>query len=179
MSPPIESRIVLETARFEKGIDKRKAAVMPALLVGVKAAIFRLVRHVTTKKLQGQVLNRVTGTLIRSIAASPSFRMLRSIAVGTAGTRLGYGAKHEFGGTFQETVSAHARREHMRSTAGGASVRVRAHQVRAHQVRKKYRARRYFRQSVTETKGHRKDRYERAVAIAMKQGRVPTLSELR
>jgi phage gpG-like protein len=78
------------------------------LVTTVSRETFELQRHVVQDKLSGQVLNRRSGALSRSITArvTEDANTIR----GTVGTNLIYARIHEFGGTINHPGSiAHGR----------------------------------------------------------------------
>lgn len=90
------------------------------LLSAVRAAVAMIVRTTVKDTLENRgprYLNRRTGTLIRSVTASPRVEPARieasrfgTVVRGAWGTSLGYGRRHEFGGTFTDKVRPHVRR---------------------------------------------------------------------
>ena len=79
-------------------LDNMPAALKQALLVKVTQLTLRLEKKVKTEKLNGQVLNRITGNLARSIASKvdqgPESVTGRVFSSGD----VKYAAIHEFGG---------------------------------------------------------------------------------
>lgn len=171
---------------------------VPAISRRVARAFLNvLVRRVVKTKLTGQVLNRVTGTLIRDVTASPTIRKAGDVIVGTMGTSLAYGAAHEegFSGTVSvpahevkaHKIKAHTRRQWTSAGRGGGSigksVKVRAHQVRAHTRRAhtkvlNLRARRYLRSTFNELLPEVGDMAGQALFIKARTGRLPRVAEL-
>jgi hypothetical protein len=144
------------------------------------AAMWGAKRTIETKLL-GQVLRRRTGTLIRSIAASPKAGVAseRSVAA-TFGTNLGYGIAHEEGFQGEVTVREHYRRRLGRPLAysiatrevskrgrRGAKERAKAGTilVREHKRRENIRARHYLRRTVREERR----RFEEIVTSAFEE----------
>lgn len=88
---------------IEQMIDRARSAVyheMQAVTVDLTAIIKR-------DKLSGQVLNRVSGDLSRSV--SPNAEVVGYKVIGTVGTNLFYGRIHEHGFRGDVAVSAHTR----------------------------------------------------------------------
>lgn len=80
----------------------------------MKREWFLLQRHVVSNKLSGQVLKRRTGNLASSInvgglnSASEFVNGSTGDIIGRVGTKVVYGAVHEYGGSV--TIKAHTRR---------------------------------------------------------------------
>lgn len=77
-----------------------------------------LIERIKAGKLRGQVLNRISGTLLRSWAAKVPPLALSDGWLGGGGTNLDYAIAHEFGvdKTQAVQVRAHTRRENRRNT---------------------------------------------------------------
>lgn len=77
-----------------------------------------LIERIKAGKLRGQVLNRISGTLLRSWAAKVPPTALPDGWLGGGGTNLDYAIAHEFGvdKTQAVQVRAHTRRENRRNT---------------------------------------------------------------
>lgn len=69
----------------------------------------RLADYVRASKLSGQILNRISGNLSRSI--HPGASIDGDTVIGTVGTNIRYAYVHEVGGTFD--VPAHERMQTM------------------------------------------------------------------
>lgn len=67
-----------------------------------------LAGYVKREKLSGQVLNRISGDLSRSV--SPNTVVNGDIILGTVGTNLFYGKVHEYGFSGNVAISAHTRK---------------------------------------------------------------------
>jgi hypothetical protein len=173
-----------------------KAKLPEAVLVAVRADVADAVRYAVRDQLSGQKLRRRTGTLQRSVAASPRIEPSRidspSRITGVIGTSLGYGKAHEegFAGTVQ--VRAHARRKVAvrRSSTGkvtqksirrlkALSGRGNVVYVNAHDMRVNIRAKLYLRDSVRAVEPKLHDYAMRAIAFLGRTGKVPTLSAIR
>lgn len=81
-------------ARFER----MPAAVQAALLRKVHELSLRLVHFIQTQKLSGQVLNRKSGRLMRSIGSKVEQSAKAVFGVVFQSSDVPYGAIHEFGG---------------------------------------------------------------------------------
>lgn len=160
------------TVTPEKGAEMLRRfgrEALKALLAAGRAASLYATRVATTRKLRGQVLNRRTGTLIRNVAASGGAQTAGNSAVGAwIGTSLGYGIAHEQGFSGPVGVRAHTRL----SRRGGA------HLVRAHQRFVKIRARRYLRDSTTESSDAIARLADEAMDFLAREQRAPTAGEL-
>lgn len=77
-----------------------------------------LIERIKAGKLRGQVLNRISGTLLRSWAAKVPPAALTDGWLGGGGTNLNYAIAHEFGvdKTKSVQVKAYTRRQESRST---------------------------------------------------------------
>lgn len=71
-----------------------------------------LVRKIKEEKLRGQVLNRISGTLLRSWAAKVPPLAIADGWLGGGGTNLNYAIAHEFGVDKEKSINvrAHTRR---------------------------------------------------------------------
>jgi len=167
-----------------------------------------MVLDVTKNRLQGQYLNRRTGTLIRSITASPFVQVLDTVIRGIWGSNLSYARVHEEGyrgrirvpgherGAHRRTGHsrrAHRRRPYTYTNRAGTSVTVRAHtvrggvirthRVRAHAVRSlsrlvSFRARHFMRDTVRDQGPEAMRRIRRALIHLVRTGEVPSASQL-
>ncbi|HET6373011.1 MAG TPA: hypothetical protein VFG76_06875 [Candidatus Polarisedimenticolia bacterium] len=157
--------------------------------VGVRSGVNLLVRHVTMSKLRGQVLRRRTGTLIRSITASPRFIVRSEFIRGIFGSHLDYARYHEEGYRGPIRVPRHVRRahrvrEHMRrNPVTGRLGHVRAHRVAAHQVREHIAnvnipAKYFLLNTVREMGPEAARRVRRAIIYLMRNRRPPTAADL-
>lgn len=79
-------------------LEKMPAAVQAALALKVTALALKLEAWVKTKKLNGQVLNRITGRLARSIANKVTTSSDAVIAKIFSSGDVKYAGIHEFGG---------------------------------------------------------------------------------
>jgi phage gpG-like protein len=98
--------------KVETRIRGMNEKVRQALVDAVKTQWFALQSYVVRTKLSSQVLHRVTGNLASSINVggpntASEFTETPVEIVGRVGTRVVYGAVHEYGGTFK--VPAHQR----------------------------------------------------------------------
>jgi len=171
-----------------RDIQEIRAGLIPTLSAGMRATIGVMVGHVVKNKLRGQVLNRRTGTLIRSVTASQEIRESDRGVRGSFGTNLDYGIRHEEGYTGPinvpaRKVRAHVVREHVRNYRGRAvTVRehtVAQHIVRAHTAQVVVAARHYLRDGFREKLDEGLERFKRALRILVDTGKPPTQAELR
>lgn len=118
----MDSRVVVNLGDLTQTADAYAKHVPKTVGVGVRVWVHRLVAKVTKTKLLGQRLNRRTGTLIRSITASPSVEVTPSMVTGRLGSHLDYARLHELGYTGPVQVRAHVRRlAKLRIRAGKAT----------------------------------------------------------
>lgn len=80
--------------------------VREGLLKAMQAQWYALQSYIVRSKLSGQVLHRVTGVLASSInvgdpQSASQFKDDGNDMVGVVGTKVWYGAVHEYGGTFK------------------------------------------------------------------------------
>lgn len=189
--------IGIDPDEVAKSLGKMARDLPAALKVAMRSTLGVMVAHAAKNKLLGQVLNRRTGTLIRSVTASPRIAQRGARVVGAFGTKLWYGVAHERGYAGPITVPIHAVKAHSvkahhvaghtRKTKGGV-VTVSAHSVRAHNVRGhlvgqhqaivNYRARRYLSATLTEKSSEAMLRFKKAIWYLGKFGKVPRPSDL-
>lgn len=111
----------IDTSDFDRAERLMKAApkifVEQMRLANMEASK-ALIERIKTEKLRGQVLNRISGTLLRSWAAKVPPVALPDGWLGGGGTNLNYAIAHEFGvdKTKSVQVRAHTRRQESRST---------------------------------------------------------------
>ena len=178
--------------------------------VGIHAGLGLMVAHVTKTKLinaNPPYLNRRTGTLIRSISASPRVAIRDRSVLGTFGSNLDYARMHEVGFVGRiarpahtvpahqvraHSVRTHRVRPHSRTINGRThqvkahvvrghvvtAHRVEAHQVRAHKANVRYRARHFLRDTVGEKGADAARMIRRAIIHLTRTGKVPSSSEL-
>lgn len=141
--------------------DRLPATVREA----ARASVLDMAQHVvSTKLIHGapQYLNRRTGTLVRSVTASPRATATRDRVRASFGTHLDYGRAHELGFHGTVTVRAHFRDPSDRPT----------HMVRAHSRRMNMRARHFLQDTLRERLPGVEPRVARALVILAKTGRV-------
>ena len=175
-----------------------------ALGAGVRQSIFSMVAHVAKNKLRGQYLRRQTGTLIRSITASPSVEISRERVAGSFGSNLGYARMHEEGFKGRLQVRAHIRR--LTPRLKPASIRRQLHygvnyfgrlveagatlrrtyaiqkryaHVRAHSRRVDIRARHFLLDTLTEKTGETNLNVRKALMFLARTGKVPTVKDVQ
>ena len=97
---------VLNLDSWNQRLDNLTPRMRQALRIGIDRSTTLLLSYVKLAKLSGQVLNRRTGTLSRSI----NRRVVDTPegVEGTVGTNVEYARIHEFGGTV--TIKAHMAR---------------------------------------------------------------------
>lgn len=168
--------------------------LMPkTVAVGVRSGVFLMVRDVVKSRLTDDnppYLNRDTGTLIRSVTASPRFHLDDTRATGEFGSNLDYARKHEEGFSGTEQVPAHLRRRPTKSRyaraarrAGFSARDMRTQRalmipVRAHTRHVHYRARHMFRDTVSANTAEANLRVRRALVYLHRERKVPALSAL-
>lgn len=105
----------IDTSDFDRAERLMKAApkifVEQMRLANMEASK-ALIERIKTEKLRGQVLNRISGTLLRSWAAKVPPVALSDGWLGGGGTNLNYAIAHEFGVDKVKAVQvrAHTRR---------------------------------------------------------------------
>ena len=159
-----------------------------AVGAGVRVSILDMVAHVTKNKLRGQYLRRRTGTLIRSITASPRFATTPELVSGTLGSNLDYARVHEEGFVGRVQVKAHVRRLVGPASSRAGARRLRkaliagrstvAH-VRAHSRHVNVRARHFLRDTVSEKRGEAGINVRKGIVLLAETGKVPTTGEIR
>ncbi len=151
---------------------------------GVRASILYMTRDVAKNRLLGQYLRRRTGTLIRSVEASPRIdEVSRQRIRGAWGTHLGYGMAHEIGFVGTVTVPEHTRRRFRFRSKTGKRLRKRVREegvirVRQHSRQMRIRARHYIRDTVREAREPTARRLAKALRIWFRTRRIPTPGEL-
>lgn len=80
-------------------LDRMPGAVQAALRLKVMELALKLENYVKTQKLNGQVLNRITGRLARSIANKVTSSAKEVFARVFSSGDVKYAGIHEFGGT--------------------------------------------------------------------------------
>lgn len=174
-----EAQVQVNTKALEKHLTVINVALPGVLRSGLMASLIAYTSFTVTNKLLGQVLNRRTGNLIRSVLASPRIHVVSAPKVtGSFGTNVDYGRAHEEGFSGDVAIRAHERRAHTRQTKRGKQ-QVMAHTVRAHSRRMQIRARHYLRQSLLDHPGILTERIRRAIVLAVKSGRIPTVEEIK
>jgi hypothetical protein len=165
----------------------------------VRASILGMVAHVTKNKLRGQYLHRRTGTLIRSITASPAFQSSEEVVRGTFGSNLDYARAHEEGFSGKVQVKAHLRKLaprkllKARRLASGEMIlrakdvrrnrriarRSRFAHVRPHSRQVDIPAKHFLADTVADKTAETGANVRKAVLLLAETRRVPTLSQLR
>lgn len=98
--------------KVEARIRATPAFLRAALVKAMRTQWLALQTYIVRSKLSGQVLKRRTGNLASSInvggpMTATEFLDLGSQLIGRVGTRVWYGAVHEYGGSFR--IKAHQR----------------------------------------------------------------------
>ncbi len=165
-------------------MDKRMLALVTRAAQAFSAF---LLRRVTKDKLRGQVLNRVTGNLIRDVTASRFLEVSEATVTAGIGTSLRYGIALEEGFKGRVQVKAHTRTlvEQARSKASGRRVkkalkkkRQRTAFVRAHTRKMDIVARHYLRDTLLENQEKAPTAVRRAILLALRTGKLPPIGKL-
>ncbi len=125
--------------------EKFPASLREKLESTIKSLTFDLAKKVKADKLSGQVLQRPSGRLIRSITTS--FENDNDSFKGIVGTNVAYGAYHEFGFVGQETVKTFQRKQTM---AFGRPMNTKIVQVRSFTRNVNYKAHPFLRPALEE-----------------------------
>lgn len=129
-----------------------------------------LVKRIKEGKLRGQVLNRITGTLLRSWAAKVPPKFAGDGWLGGAGSNLDYAAFHEFGYKGAIAVRAHERQSRRTRTASGNFRRRKpgspTHHVRAYTRHLDYKGRPYARPALEEIRDKVREIHEARIRKA-------------
>lgn len=172
------------------GLGRYEGLLGRAVSAAVRASVLDMVRHVTKEKLLGQVLNRRTGTLIRSITASPGFLVTDQAVRGWFGSNLDYARMHEEGFKGTVEVPAHLRRHARggrfeREARGlGLSLRDLRRQralmipVRAHTRKVDIRAKHFLRDTIRERDAASRAKLRSALLHLIRTGNVPSPGQL-
>lgn len=164
-----ELNVRIDLGQITKLLDAYSGARVPhTLAAGMREGILLMVRDVIVNRLSGQYLRRRTGTLQRSVAASPRVAVTSMRVTGSFGSNLEYARAHELG--FRGSVGVRA---HTRQTRHGAVA------VRAHTRFMRLRARHFFRDTLRANVGKLNLRVKRALLILLRTGEVPTGSAVR
>ena len=107
-------------SQFDSRLLALRERMRAALVAGMTDATLKMVQIVKEEKLSGQVLNRRSGRLSRSIKQRVEEMQDGSVR-GLIGTNVDYGIAHEFGFHGAVNVRAHSRMQR------GRMVSVRAH----------------------------------------------------
>ncbi|MDO5686756.1 MAG: HK97 gp10 family phage protein [Neisseria sp.] len=99
---------LIDREHLSASLQRTSPAIMREVKASIAALIIRLQRNVTDRKLSGQVLNKRSGTLARSIDQTLNADADRII--GEVGTNLFYARVHEYGYNGTANVKEHLRR---------------------------------------------------------------------
>lgn len=107
-----------DLARAERMMEQAPYVLIRVLRRANMESSKALVAQIKDQKLRGQVLHRISGTLIRSWAAKVPPEREENAWLGGAGTNLNYAAAHEFGVNSVKSVQvrAHSRIQASRNT---------------------------------------------------------------
>jgi hypothetical protein len=189
----LSATLQLQSAELQQLIETLDdPKVKRTLMSAARAVVASMVRYTIRSKLRGQVLNRVTGTLIRDVTASPTVEPVAESGgriTGAWGTSLGYGRAHEEG--FQGTVNvrAHHRRLRLRTKSGRKrteKTRLRdalrgkrtSARVRAHTRQVDIRAKWYLRDSLREKESKIDSAVRKALLILLVTGEAATVEQM-
>lgn len=177
-----------DDAGLRKAFKALEVNLPKTLAAAMWASLDYLVADVVLNRLSGQYLHRRTGTLQRSITASPRVVKKGRGVRGVFGSHLEYARKHEEGFEGFVDIPAHTRaphavRAHQRALKTGR-VQIQAHrrrgaEVQAYRQYQVIQGRHFLRDTVKEGQPVIEKRFRRAIAIALVKNRVPTKSELQ
>lgn len=106
----IDPKITIDIEGMRQRFGVLAEKLPAAVVVAVRSSVLLGVRYVVKMKLTGQALRRRTGTLIRSVTASPRVELVLDNVVGSFGSNLDYARAHELGFHGRVQVRAHSRR---------------------------------------------------------------------
>ena len=157
------NRVTFDSREFRQVVVALRDKAPEALRNAGMAAALVISKHaIETKLIEANppFLNRRTGTLVRSVSASPRSVLAGDRVIASFGSHLDYAYKHEVGGHFTEWIKGHRvrrylRRAHAQRTFGGRRVwvgeaEIGSHWVKAHSVSRIYRRRRMFATALNE-----------------------------
>ena len=174
------SGIRIDSREWDSMIGAFAAYRDETIVSAAMAATLSISGHAIRTKLTAAnppFLNRDTGHLVRTVAASPRATLAEDRAIGTFGSHLDYAAKHEFGGTYVEEVRAHARRQRSRDVFEGTVAQGVAF-VRAHTRRRTYRARRMIATALEEKSHVPAEAAAAAIRLLLANNRPPTVAQV-
>lgn len=163
------------------------------ILSGLRAGILWMVQDVIRNRMinaNPPYLNRVTGTGVRSVTASPPRgrgTVSQHVAQDWFGSNLDYIRAHELGFRGNVSVRAHAVKSHRRQVWGGGgrsggktgqTVTIQAHERRAHTRRVELRARHFFRDTMSAGTGRTRMSVAKSLLVYLRTGRIPSPSEV-
>lgn len=162
-----------------RGLDTLDARVLQGAEKGMAAGLEDTIGHIRRNKLLGQVLNRRTGQLIKSIERDTRIVPGQGV-VGRIGSNLPYAAGHELGWAGVQQVRAHTRvvgasfsRQGGASYTGKAAARrlrtgaVSFQQVKAHARKVNFKERSYVRSGIRDRTSTIMDWITRDIGRAM------------
>lgn len=174
--------LTLDLSKLHRVLKDVEDQLPKTLGVGIHSGLGLMVADVVKTKLiraNPPYLNRRTGTLIRSISASPSVTVTENVIRGTFGSNLDYARHHEEGFTGTITVPAHTRKAHRRRGPSGRSHQVKAHRVRQHVAHVQLRARHFLSHTVRDRGADAVGKVRDALRFLFKHWRAPSASDLR
>lgn len=161
-----------------RGLDTLDARVLQGAEKGMAAGLEDTIGHIRRNKLLGQVLNRRTGQLIKSIERDTRIVEGQGV-VGRIGSNLPYAAVHEFGFAGTQQVRAHiratgasfGRKGGAQYTGKAAARRLRTgsvafQQVKAHARRVNFKERSFVRSAIRDKTQTIMDRVARDIQLA-------------
>lgn len=146
--------------KLEARFDGASARLKDELRRAMTRITLRLQAYVKTEKLSGQVLNRRTGTLSRSITSK--VEESGASIVGIVGTNSGtvpYAAIHEFGGRTKPHVIMPKNKQALKFIKGGKTIFAK----KVNHPGSKFPVRSYLRSSLQESRGAIRDDLQIAV----------------
>lgn len=180
-----------EILRLLNGV---RTGVRTALRSALHVTIGSMVAHVVKKRLiraNPPYLNRRTGTLIRSITASPRVETAGDRLSGSWGTNLEYGRRHEEGFEGNEHVFSHVTRRHrvrahivMNAFGSGFNLAFSASTrgptyVRGHTRHVRLRPRHYIADTIQEDAPLLERNVTRSLEVLLNTGKPPSASQLQ
>lgn len=165
--------IVTGKVSGDEQVIKRLQSIPPSVHAKLLAAVTRLTielqGYVVRNKLSGQVLKRVTGTLVRSI--QPKVVNDANGIIGIVGSRsneskaLKYAAVHEYGFKGVVTVKSHLR---MQTMAWGKSITPTQVTVKEHAMKMNIHERSFLRSSLAENADNIRAKIGKAIGEGIK-----------
>jgi hypothetical protein len=184
--------VVIDMTKLSQLVEAFGKKVHRTIKQALSVSIDVMIRDIVINRLEGQYLNRVTGTLIRSITASKSAEVSGDLILAKYGSNLPYAKIHEEGFvgrihvrgfsrtmTPQVTSKKKARLTKRRLKKKGGGLRKRVHYVKPHTRLVDFAARYFFRDTLRDNFPATQDRVVHALFLLAKKGTVPKMAELR